>query len=347
MGRIGVMQEVSERRQAPRRAPRATNARRTAPGREGRGAGHHRARRGARLDRPLLCRGHRRAARASRRRKLSSRSTAAELAYRAGRGAQADVFAARGVHAPRSEKASEARRTRRDRDHDARALGRSAAQMRRCPDRPTFAPLPFDRAQLETQLVASSADRDARAGRGRWPSAEAKVAHANRDPDWSVEVDYQQRGPGLRQHDVGRRQHSAAVGPRQPPGPRRRARSSRWSTRRGRCARTRCARTSPRSPRCSRNGRTAASASALYADSLLPLARERTAAALAAYRGGKGTLADVLAARRNELDVRRDALMLERETARLWAQLNYLDVPHDGNGDATPRRPAMRHRRSR
>ena len=65
---------------------------------------------------------------------------------------------------------------------------------------------------------------------------------------------------------------------------------------------------------------------ALYADSLLPLARERTGAAVAAYRGGKGTLADVLAARRNELDVRRDALMLERETARLWAQLSFLDV---------------------
>ena len=82
---------------------------------------------------------------------------------------------------------------------------------------------------------------------------------------------------------------------------------------------------------------------ALYADSLLPLARERTAAAVAAYRGGKGTLADVLAARRNELDVRRDALMLERETARLWAQLNYLDITH---GIALPTRrsegPAMK-----
>src|SRR6185436_5500489 len=37
---------------------------------------------------------------------------------------------------------------------------------------------------------------------------------------------------------------------------------------------------------------------ALYAESLLPLARERTGAAVAGYRSGKGALADVLAARR-------------------------------------------------
>ena len=34
----------------------------------------------------------------------------------------------------------------------------------------------------------------------------------------------------------------------------------------------------------------------------------------------------MLGARRDELDVRRDALQLERETARLWAQFNFLDV---------------------
>jgi outer membrane protein TolC len=63
---------------------------------------------------------------------------------------------------------------------------------------------------------------------------------------------------------------------------------------------------------------------ARYRRELIPLAGERTAAELAAYRGGKTGLTDVLAARRNELDVRLQALQLEADTARLWAQLNFL-----------------------
>ncbi|MES2352677.1 MAG: TolC family protein, partial [Pseudomonadota bacterium] len=56
----------------------------------------------------------------------------------------------------------------------------------------------------------------------------------------------------------------------------------------------------------------------------LPLAGERSQAVLAAYRGGKATLAEVLAARRNESETRMQALQLELDTARLWAQLNFL-----------------------
>ncbi len=61
-----------------------------------------------------------------------------------------------------------------------------------------------------------------------------------------------------------------------------------------------------------------------YERELAPLAGERTQAVLAAYRGGKASLNDVLAARRNEIEVRMQALQLEMETARLWAQLNFL-----------------------
>lgn len=57
---------------------------------------------------------------------------------------------------------------------------------------------------------------------------------------------------------------------------------------------------------------------------LLPLAAERVRAALAAYRGGGTSLATVFDARRAEIDTRMDRLRLEAETARLWAQLNYL-----------------------
>jgi outer membrane protein TolC len=61
-----------------------------------------------------------------------------------------------------------------------------------------------------------------------------------------------------------------------------------------------------------------------YEHELIPLARERSSAVLAAYRGGKAGMSEVLAARRDEIDVRLQALQLESDTARLWAQLNFL-----------------------
>jgi len=57
---------------------------------------------------------------------------------------------------------------------------------------------------------------------------------------------------------------------------------------------------------------------------LIPLARERTRAALAGYQGGKTGISDLLVARRSESDVRLQAVQLEMETARLWARLNFL-----------------------
>jgi outer membrane protein TolC len=70
---------------------------------------------------------------------------------------------------------------------------------------------------------------------------------------------------------------------------------------------------------------------ARYGRELVPLATERTQATLGAYRGGKASLGDVLLARRSETDVRLQALQLEMDTARLWAQLNFL-VPDSDQG---------------
>jgi outer membrane protein TolC len=61
-----------------------------------------------------------------------------------------------------------------------------------------------------------------------------------------------------------------------------------------------------------------------YEREVLPLAAERTQATLAAYRGAKASITDVLLARRSEIDVRLQTLQLDMETARLWAQLNFL-----------------------
>lgn len=61
---------------------------------------------------------------------------------------------------------------------------------------------------------------------------------------------------------------------------------------------------------------------------LLPLARERVGATLAAYRGGRGELGTVLEARRAETETRLGSLQAQLERARAWAKLNFL-LPHE------------------
>ena len=68
---------------------------------------------------------------------------------------------------------------------------------------------------------------------------------------------------------------------------------------------------------------------ARFDNELLPLAAERTEATLAASRGAKAGLTDVMLARRNEIDVRLQALQLESEIARAWARLNFLVAAED------------------
>lgn len=65
-----------------------------------------------------------------------------------------------------------------------------------------------------------------------------------------------------------------------------------------------------------------------YDAALLPLTSERTRAALAAYRGGNGSLAAVLQAREAEIAIRLDRLALALEAARRWAAITYL-MPDD------------------
>jgi outer membrane protein TolC len=76
-----------------------------------------------------------------------------------------------------------------------------------------------------------------------------------------------------------------------------------------------------------------------YDDTILPLAKERTSAALAAYRGGgaaASTLSNVLESRRMDVDVQLERLRLEMETARLWAQLNYQNTIISGESTPQP-----------
>ncbi|WP_068858598.1 TolC family protein [Perlucidibaca aquatica] len=61
-----------------------------------------------------------------------------------------------------------------------------------------------------------------------------------------------------------------------------------------------------------------------YREQILPLSKSRTQAALASWRGGRGALSDVLAARRALLDTQLQASQLEMQTALTWADLEFL-----------------------
>jgi outer membrane protein TolC len=162
---------------------------------------------------------------------------------------------------------------------------------------------------------------------------EARLAEANKKSDWSVEAAYSQRGPAYSnmigvgvsipfQWDQKNRQDrelSAKL-----------AMVEQVKAEREEALRMHVAETRVMIDEW-QNGR---ERHARYERELIPLANDRTQAAIAAYRGGKSSLADVLAARRNEIDVRIQALQLATDTARLWAQINFLFPTNDGAAHA-------------
>jgi outer membrane protein TolC len=247
---------------------------------------------------------------------------AAEAGFRGGRGAQADVFAARTAVAQIDERLKQAdQQVAVATTRLARWVGDAARQPLGMP--PALS-LP-DAAALDARLVhhpelALMARQEAVA------RAEADIAERNRSADWSVELMFSQRGSAYSnmvsvnvsvplqwdrknrqdrdlaarlalvdqaraQREEAERVHAAEV----------RGWIEDWRGRRDRLAH--------------------------YDSALLPLAGQRTQAALAGYRGGSGPLAAVLEARRMEIDLRIERLRLEMETAALWAQLEYLIPP--------------------
>ena len=250
----------------------------------------------------------------------------AEAAYRGARGSQADVFAARAAQAALQDRLSQLDRQARNTSLMlARWIGADA-------DRTLAAtPPPWQATYLERGLtqehLRTHPDLAVAAAMVEIAEAEARVADANRKSDWTVEANYSRRGPGFPsmisfgvsiplQLDRANRQdqelaaklalveeararyedllrnHEAEVG----------VMLSDWKNGKERLAR--------------------------YSSELVPVAQQRTEAALAAYRGGKTDLASVLAARREAIEVRMQALTLEMETARQWAQLNFLAPEH-------------------
>ena len=260
---------------------------------------------------------------------------AADSAYRAGRGNQADTLAARAALVTLDDRASELnRRIRAAKTRLARWVGEAAE--RPLAGRPAVDSIPLGTRVSEHQL-AHHPEIMALARQVEIASTEAKIAQANKKPDWSVELMYSQRGSAFSnmvsigvsvpwQWDQKNRQERE-VASKLAMAEQARAQLddmlqahvaevqtmvSEWENDRERLRR--------------------------HESQLIPIARERTQAMLAGYRGNKASLSDVLAARRGEIDARMQALQLEWDAARLWAQLNFL-VP-EGAEKAYPSSPS-------
>ncbi|MES2081033.1 MAG: TolC family protein [Pseudomonadota bacterium] len=251
---------------------------------------------------------------------------AADIAFRAGRGTQADVFAARSAVIQLEDRLSQI-------DRQSRNAGLMLARWVGTPDagRPLSGSPPWQTTPLQGEvssdhlkqhpdLLAMNAEVDA-------VETDVRLAQANKQADWSIEASYAQRGPAYSnmlsigvsiplQWDQKNRQnrelaaklalvdeararyedmlrnHEAEV----------RGWLNDWQTGKDRLSR--------------------------YRNELIPTARQRTEAALTSYRTGKSDLAGALSARRDEIDTRMQALTLEMETARSWAQLNFLVPEH-------------------
>jgi len=246
---------------------------------------------------------------------------AADAAYRGGRGSQADVFAARSAVAQIEDRIAQTeRQVTTANTLLARWVGPAATETLAAP--PTLDAVRLRPEELETQFahhpqIAMMFKQEAVA------QAEADVAQSAKQTDVSVELMYSQRGPAYSnmvsvnvsiplQWDQKNRQDREVAAKLATVE---QMRAQREEETRMRVAEALAMLQEWRSDR-ERLTR--------YDASLLPLATERTRAAIAGYRGGASPLTAVLDARRGEIDTRMERIRLEMDAARLWAQLNYL-----------------------
>ena len=253
---------------------------------------------------------------------------AAQALVGSGKASQADVFAARNqVEQVRDSVAQADRSIAVASTRLARWIGEAA--QRDSGPRPVLAVPSWAASPDLAPHLAQHAQIAVAAQQTAIARADVEVAEAERRPDWSVELMFSQRGPGYsnmvsvnvslplqwnqaqRQgRDVAARHALAARSAAELEDLQRaheaevRAMLQEWHSHEQRLQR--------------------------YGSVLLPLAQQRSHAALTAYRAGSGALSAVLEARRAEIDVQIERLRIEMELARLWAQFAYLD----GQGSA-------------
>ena len=253
-------------------------------------------------------------------------ATTVMAAYRAGRAPQSELIAAQSMVVELRNRATEASaQARRARIALARYIG---VEAERPPgDVPDLARLPDD-----TRLADLDLQPEVRLAQAQESIAatEAELAGAAKRPDWSAEVSYAVRGspysnmvslmftidlpwsPGTRQD----REHAAKLKERDA------ARAMLEDARRMRSAEVQSMQVEWQSAR--------AQAQRIRTE-LLPLTVQRREAALAAYRGGTGSLTAVLDARRAELDAELALINQDQAVAKAWAFLNFVVPGTEGS----------------
>ena len=246
---------------------------------------------------------------------------AADLAYRTATGPQSDVFAARLAAAQIDDRlAANERDLEIATSQLARWIGEAASRPLAEP--PATDAVPLAATELEGELLHHPEIRFM-AKQEEIARADAEIARTNKRSDWTVEVMYSERGPDFsdmmsvnvskplqwRERNRQDRELASKVALARQIG------AEREEATREHIAETRALLLgwNANHARLDR-----------YGSTLIPLAVERTRAAVTAYRSGTGTLSSVLEARAAEIETRIDQLTLENETAELWAQLNYL-----------------------
>lgn len=258
---------------------------------------------------------------------------AVDAGYRGGHGTAADALAARATLADVEDMEADATRAvRAAKLALARWVGDAA-------ERPLAGHPLIDSIALHKHALDSQLSRHpeilALERREELARASAEVARAERHPDWSVEFMYSQRGSGysnmvtleltvpleIRRGYRQDRRLAAKL-----------AEASQARAEREDMLRAHTAEVSTMIDEWD----TAHERRQRYQSSIIPLSIDRSAAARAAYRGGKATLNDLLLAQRAEIDTRLRALQLEASSARLWAQITFLNSTPDTADLATP-----------
>ncbi len=246
---------------------------------------------------------------------------AIESGFGIGRSSQADVFAARSALVLLEDRLSTVDRQQRNAalvlarwvgpDAERPATEAPAWQTSRLEDGRLQEHIP-----LHPDLLVLKAQVDA-------AQTESRLADANRRSDWSVEVMYSQRGTAYSnmlsvgvsiplQWDRANRQNRELAAKLSMVDE---ARAKYEDMLRSHEAEVRS---------LLNDWQTGKSRVHRHQDQLIPLAEQRAQADLTAYRTGKVDLAAALAARRDVIDARMQALAVEMETAKSWAQLNFL-----------------------
>lgn len=253
---------------------------------------------------------------------------ATEAAYRGGKGTQADVLAARALAAQMDDRLDQTRRqVAVARTQLARWVGDAAqphAGLLESP--PDISHLPAHHAD-STDIVQRHPELVLMARQEDMAQAEVEGARANKQADWSAELMLSHRGPAYSnmvslnlsvplQWDPANRQDRELTAKLALAD---QMRAEREEATREHLAQIQTMQLAWQSSR---------ERLARYDSTLMPLAAQRTQAALTAYRAGTGTLTSVLEARRAAIDVKIDRLRLEMDSAQVWAQLTYM-IPAD------------------